>query len=395
MQQLIIYFSADASNPEWMVMDGSSIVQQGQGDSNQLAAALAEDKEVIVLVPSQEILLINATLPKMNRARIAEALPFALEDQVIGEVDSLHFASGEYQADETLPVAIVAKEKMRSWMNQLSVQPDYLLPAIYALPVKENTWSIFVTDEIILVRMDAIRGFACEENNLQTFITIALGSAILPQHIQIHNYTKQPLVLALPAEIEIKEEFHESKQLVADLAKNISKTNSINLLQGEYKSRKTKYPETKKMWDTISKLALAFLAILILGPTISYFILSSRLYSIDNQIASIYHHEFPQSTSVVAPKLRLQEKLQTFTTQAGESKWLMLIAYLGKGMNQAKGIQIKRLDYQHNQLSVQLSAESSDDFSSLTEYLSHQGLKVKQESTNLEGNRVIATMSVE
>ena len=61
------------------------------------AAALAEaalDRINIVIVPSEDVLVTTVTLPKMNRSRLLQAIPYALEEQVIEDVDTMHFAAG-------------------------------------------------------------------------------------------------------------------------------------------------------------------------------------------------------------------------------------------------------------------------------------------------------------
>ena len=66
---------------EWMVMDGSgarrSNVQSGPLD---LAAATAAGRKVIVLVPGTDALLAEPILPVKSGAKLAQVVPFALEE---------------------------------------------------------------------------------------------------------------------------------------------------------------------------------------------------------------------------------------------------------------------------------------------------------------------------
>src|SRR5207253_4151131 len=99
MQQLIIYLHADETiHPDWMILDDALHVKQHvqQGNVEELSH-LAAECEVIVMVPAEEVVLTSANLPKMNRSQLAKALPFALEDQVIDDVDILHFVYADNQ----------------------------------------------------------------------------------------------------------------------------------------------------------------------------------------------------------------------------------------------------------------------------------------------------------
>src|ERR1700687_202408 len=98
-------------------MQEQFIIDLSQGYPNDHAnlAALAMGKEVIVIVPGEDVLLVHAKLPKMNRSRFLKVLPFALEEQLIDEVETLHFALAETQDTGDLAVAVVRQQKMQEW----------------------------------------------------------------------------------------------------------------------------------------------------------------------------------------------------------------------------------------------------------------------------------------
>lgn len=398
-QKLIIYLRAqDNINPDWVIVDESGIQQKVRHGNAQDLSALADGKQVIVMVPAEEVVLTSAALPKMNRSHLVKALPFALEEQVIGDVDTLHFVPADNQSDENLSVAIVAKNKMQEWLALLqswNVQADVLMPTLFGLPLEENTWIVALQD-MAIVRMSAYQGFACDINNLNELLNIALHSTgQAPQQIHIKNYSSHTFVTALNAEINVKQDSHAENQLESDLAINTLKFPYINLMHGAYKSKKSRYPEMNKIWKTAMILSIALLSLLFLYPAISYLILNQRVNNISEQIAEVYKRNFPQSSSIVAPKLRMQEKLQAYMGHAGESKSLILMGTLGRAMNEAKGITIKRLDFQQNRMTLELSAASSQAFSRLTDFMTSHGLTVKQDSANLAGTHVNAIITVE
>jgi general secretion pathway protein L len=397
-EKLIIYIHA-SSLPSWVVIDSNSAVQQSvrQGNADELAP-IAAGKEVVVIVPGEDVLLISAKLPKMNKSRLVQALPFALEEQLIADVDTLHFVPGEIQADDNLPVAVVSKVKMQEWMDLLqtwNIQADILIPQTMALPMEENAWIIFLHDTDI-ARLGEHQGFACDINSLNEFLNIALHTEEnFPKYISIHNYTQHSFHADLKKPVAVKENFYPHEQMYSDMAINVGKFPYINLLHRSYKSKKSKFPEMRKIWHAAAYLAIAFVFLLFLYPTVSYFILKQRVNAVNAQIAAIYKQNFPQSSSIVAPKLRMEEKLQKLNAEVGESKMLVLIGYLGKGMMEVPGINLKRLDFQSNQLTLELTAASSDDFSKFTAFLTRQGLNVKEDSANLVGVRVNAIITVE
>lgn len=395
MNSKIVIFLDSNNHPGWAVLDSDrhAVRQVLDGNPEDLAAD-AREREVIVLVPGEDVLLVSAEVPKMNRARLAQALPFALEEQLVGDIDSLHFATGAYQADGTLPVAVVAHEKMRHWLELLrswSVKADVLMPVSLALPYEESAWHVMLA-ESASVRSGVYHGFACERENLNEYLRLA---GPLPRQIHIHNYTSHACAGTLDDDIQCSEKLLPRSRMLADLASQAAQTQPLNLLQGQYAVKKSRLPHLHKMLQAAAVLAAVWVVLIFAWPAVSYFILKQRVSSIDSQIAVIYRRNFPQSASLVAPKLRMEEKLQKLSGQMGENRFLLLLGYMGKAMHAAPGVTLKRMDFQNSQLTLQLTAGSSDEFSAFTDYLTRQGLTVKQQNANLAGERVNATVTLE
>lgn len=399
-EKLIIYLHAhDLEHPSWAIVAADGLVRQSESHDNALGLSqIAEDKEVIVLVPAQEVLLTAVTLPKMSRARLTQALPFALEEKLIDDVETLHFVQGDYHADTLLPVAVVARARMDQWVELLKswqLQVDVLMPTTFALPLEEDTWHVMLSD-MAITRTGPFQGFVCDHANLSELLQLALSEADgAPTHIYIHNYTEANCTPLLDELVKVKEEKLPAGNFINDLAHYAGTLPALNLLQGYYATKKSKFPRRDKLLKATFGFAIVWIALLFLYPTVSYFILKQRTTSIDAQIAEIYKRHFPQSKSVVAPNTRLQEKLQKLSSQVGENHLFLLLGYIGKGMQSTESIKIRHFDYQNNQLTLELTAATSEDFSTFTNFLTSHGLTVKQQNANLTGSRVNATLLIE
>lgn len=400
MEKLVIYLHAhDLEHPSWAVLDAENTVRESAvHDNAEGLAQIAQDKNVFVIVPTEDVLVTETKLPKMTRTRLVQALPFALEEQLINDVDALHFAAG-VQADEgDIPVIIVAKGKMQQWLallQQWNIKADVLTPTVFALPAPDNTWQIAISD-MAVARISNYVGFACDTKNLSELLSIAIATnEKIPQQINLLNYTSQAFAPSLTGSVTINENFNHSVKFIVDAAHAIVKTPLINLLQGPYAVKKARMPQLDKVWTMASYLAVAWIGLLFFYPTISYFFLSHKLHAVDDQIVDIYQRNFPQATSIVAPRQRMEEKLHKLNAQIGENRFLLLVGYIGKGMQETQSIKLKRLDFQSNILTLELTAGSSEDFGAFTDFLTRQGLSVKQQNANLTDTRVNATLQVE
>ena len=390
--KLIIYLHAhDLANPDWAT---GSYTHRGETES---LAAAAKEREVVVIVPPEDVLLLTVALPKMSRSRLLQAIPFALEEQLIPDVETLHFAAGQVQADGGLTVAVVAHEKMQAWLallNNWGVNPTVMMSAVFALPVEEGIWHIALTDTAF-ARTGHWQGFGCDLANLPDFFQAALSiSAYPPTRVILQNYTDQPQADQLKLILPVTEKCASPSQFLLDSLASEFKSPCINLLQEPYAMKSAKMPQWKLGWKVAAGLGMAWIAMLFIIPMISSILLGYHLHGVNQNIAGIYRRYFPQATSIVAPKLRLQEKWQQLSASAGEDQSLQQLGFLGKALAKAPGVKIKRFDYQRGESTIELTAASSDDFSAFTDFLAAEGVQVKQQNANLVEGRISATIQI-
>lgn len=398
-QDKIILYLETTTLPSWAMVNAQQVQQTFFHDDPEKLRLMAADKEVIVLVPAEDVLLTTINLPHMNRSRLLQALPYALEEQLIAEVDTLHFAVLQQFPDDSLAIAIVAKEKMQQWLTQLQtwqLQADRLLPISLALPLEEANWSVLMHDKII-VRTSVYQGFACDPANFSLLLANALATFPKPLHIQFYRCANTKITLEDDT-VPITEKFVHAKDMLALLATGVINTKSAiknNLLQGNYAVKRAKFPPMKKLGKIAVSLSISWLVLLFLYPIVSYLILNQRLHSLDAETRQIYQQQFPLANAMIAPRLRLEEKLQKLLAENDDKRFLLLLGQVGKGLAHSSGVVLNRIDFQNNQLTLTLSATSSDELTALTEFLLEQGLKINQQSANLIGSRINASLIIE
>ncbi len=349
--------------------------------------------DIRVIVPAQSVLLIGAKLPKLNRHRILQALPYALEEQLLTEVNDLHFAMGPYQTDH-FPVAIVTKEKMSTWLNilnELGIKPSLMLPETLVIPYTPDQWHVLVHDNIAIIRTDFYNGFACDKNNLTEMISLKLNESIsTPSQINILNYDEDAVNLIIDT-VPILEKKISSKHFLEDI---ISTENpAINLLQQQYQPRLST-TQNKKIWRISSYLGAAVISLLFISNLVSFFILHNQVSTLDNAILKIYKHNYPQASVMTSPKERMTEKLNKLSNQNSENSLLLWLAFVGKSLQQTSNVRLAQIDFHNNQLNLQLTAPSSDNLDAFTQSLHLQGLYVRQQEVAVIGANVKGTIVI-
>ena len=117
----------------------------------------------IVLVPSEDVLLLTVDLPVARAKRLA-ALPFAIEERIAAPLEGVHIALGAEVAPRCFLAGVVAAPLMRDWVAALDAADlghAALVPDAAMLPVPPTgAWSVAVADGRVRVRTDTGGGFA-------------------------------------------------------------------------------------------------------------------------------------------------------------------------------------------------------------------------------------------
>ena len=114
---------------DWIAVDASGVrCSDPSTGTLQDAAADVGEREVIVLVPSSEVLTTSVDIP-VKGTRLLAALPFALEENLAQDIEDLHFAAGIRRANGRTPVSIVAHERMEEWLAAVRVITSVMVSA--------------------------------------------------------------------------------------------------------------------------------------------------------------------------------------------------------------------------------------------------------------------------
>lgn len=397
--KLIVRLEAQhLQTPSWVVINTANEVTQLvlNGDP-ALLSDLAKDKDITVIVPGEDVFLTTITLPKMSRSKLLQAIPFALEDQIIEDVEAMHFALGEVKPGEPLSVVVVSNSKMQAWLDLLQawrLAPEAILPSMLTIPVLPAAWQVAI-DASVMVRMSTQAGFVCDADNISEMLLLAMSSATIPpEQINVTTIHHHSVRWSVPA--TINQALITREELLKLQAVTALQETPINLMQGDFAGKKSRrLPKLTRVLSIGLYLLIAWVVGLFLYPVVSFSILSERDIEIKQQMQAIYKQHFPTATSMIAPKDRMQQKLNSLTDSIGDNRMLLLMATIGKGLAQSSGVQIKRLNYQANMMTLEIAATSSEVFAHFTDALTQQGLRVKQENAALSGSRVNATLQIE
>ena len=74
---------------------------------------MATGRRVAVILPASEVLATDSDAPAKSAAKLAQVIPYALEERVADEIENLHFAIGDRDAATgRVPVVVVARARI-------------------------------------------------------------------------------------------------------------------------------------------------------------------------------------------------------------------------------------------------------------------------------------------
>src|ERR1700733_3855809 len=118
---LLIKLANDSDSVDYLTADAAGrIVTALRSAPLSAVTPQAAGRRICVLVPASDVLLTDAEVPAKSGARIQQIVPFALEEQVAEDIDSLHFAVGRRVGGSArIPVAVVSRALLDGWLGQL------------------------------------------------------------------------------------------------------------------------------------------------------------------------------------------------------------------------------------------------------------------------------------
>ena len=346
--------------------------------------ALAEGKLIRLYAPAQDVRLLSAAVPARQASKAALAVPYALEDQFAEDVETLHFAiAGAVDARGEWPVAVVASQHMRDWLNPFTARglvPEALIPETLALPWREDgRWTVLAEPGHITVRSGPTAGFGCLTEDLELFLGLAEGESkqalriLISQGVDI-DFTK------LERDVELLPGL--SHPLEA-LARHYRAAQSINLLQGEFAMRRALAREWQA-WKLPALLLASVFLLAVVGNGLSAWMLGKQAAKQRTANEERFRALFPSEQRIVNLSVQAEQQFTALQGGARGASLLTLIDAFAAGLKAAPTLQVEGMQYREGALFLSLSGT---DLSALDQLKTHfssgkGGAKLEVQSAN-------------
>lgn len=353
--------------------------------------ARVQTRRLVVLVPGADVRLTHVTVPARSAAKVLQAAPYALEEQLAEDVDTLHFALGPRQTDGAHPVAVVSKARMDQWLAPLQAQglkPDALIAETLCLPDSESArWNALAEDDAITVRSASYSGFSCAPEDLPLFLSAANIPSdttlriIVPRSNTSHDFTR----LAQP--VELLPGFNSPLEA---LLQNLKLERNINLLQGAYSQGE----DLKRLWQpwrAAAMLAAVWLILAGVNHAVQAYRIGKEARAQDDRNVQRFQQLFPAEQRIVDLSAQVDQQMTLLRGSGQRGGFLPLLEALGPALAAAQGLKLQSLQFREGALYVSLGGSDLQQLESLRGWFAQNRaalMEVQSANSGAEGVQI-------
>lgn len=332
--------------------------------------ALAAGRRLVLFVPGADVRLASVQVPARQTQKVLQAAPYALEDQLAEDVDTLHFAIGSRQADGSHPVAVVARARMESWLAPLrerKLTPDAVVPETLCLPVPDaGRWNALAEPAQISVRTGPFSGFACAPEELNTYLQLADPENLIPLRIFVPRPVETDFS-RLTRPVELLPGYGSGLEV---LARHYRPETAINLMQGHY-SQQEDWRLRVAPWRTAGALVALWAVLALTHDALQTYRVGRELEAQEAQNLARFQGLFPAETKIV--NLAAQTEQQWTALRGGaRAPLFQLLGTLAASLSANPGLSLRALQFREGALYLSLTAIDLQAYERLRQWFESQ-----------------------
>jgi general secretion pathway protein L len=391
MSELRLFLRRDSflegTDCAWALLDDTGHLQSS---GNELVD-LPRSRRCRLVLASDLVLTLKASLPDLPERRLAPLLPAVAEAATLVEADAIHAVVMERHKDGEAVLAIVEDawlSRILSKLAALGLHPESALPEYLLLPWTEGNWSVCWRGKHLMARFGKCEGMPLDEGEPPVGLILALAQRGHPDGVTVYVGENAGLLdldrwqRALAAKVEAGGPWEWRTAPWPELP---------GLLQG------THSPGLKRIdWTRLARPlawgAASLAAIQLIGLNLDWAMLSREHANIRQEMHVLAEKALPANSAIVDPPWQVAERLHTMQAGTGTPSPNALVGLLGR-LSQVwpvlGNIQVRALTYEGGALSVSIAEADTAWLDQLKTTAAAQGLAIaSQEDKEAKGIRL-------
>ncbi len=343
--------------------------------------ALQANSQTYLVAPAEYFSFHKLSLPWLADKKARAAIPFALEDKLAQNFETLHFAfdKSNYQNGQYL-VIVADKNYLQGLIKTFDNQAiNFNLLTIDWFALKANELAIL--EHSILVNDDSFQG-ALTDDLRPFYLEKTTGERTI---YRFTDSNKSVMDFKSSHIVEI------SEPSFLWLSQRLQQTRPMNLCQGELQHGSGS-STTKRLYLAALGMVLLWLLTVITINALKIHSLNKNIEQIDSKIAVIYRQFFPEAKQIINPKFRIAQLIKTNQNAADSTFWPLLNKFAAALVGNE--VVVEQIRFQNQTLTATIATKNFESLENLQTKLQKNNLKVKQTQASTKENQVLSTLEL-
>ena len=387
----------------WDVINQSWIIKQDQQwhSLDSWASDQPDMSQISLILSASSYLCRWVELPGVNSRHLSRALPFALEESLIEDIDVYHLVPAGKQGKANHRVYISNSDildRLRDSCELHNLHLRELLAETSQLPAN----SITKDGDDWLINIAGITEARVSQQNISAYLELALNKLqdvnietlkLYAENMDEAKLLKTQLETSFPqifTQIDIQVRSYDSVIQSAEAAK------PVNLLTGEFRAAEIKEDKPSAWWRPLAAIAAVWCVFMLTDLALSNKQLQSQQAEVHKQTLALYKRLFP-GERIRSLERNIKSKLNGQST-APSSGFLTLMhqssKVLGSGHSANINWQSFKFNDRQNLLLIDLTATSIAQLQAYKADLEKAGLSVEIASATNEEKSVKGRLKI-
>lgn len=323
MNRLVIRLLSD-DTAQWML--GGRGGRRGSGLPDPALAGAAD--EVVLIVPSEPVLLLAAPRISPRREELERGLAVAIEERLAAPVEQLHVAAGEARGDAgSVPALVAERRVLEAWLQRLEaagLAPDRVLPESVLLP-----WPgaplLWLEGERFVLRFD--QAGACAGTRAELDALLARLSTPPARVLCVEGSASVAALAGVALE--------SVSDPLARLAEGLDAAAGLDLLVADYADRRRRHGAGRRLWAWAAGLAAVALVLGLAQAALELSALQRRGAELGTRMESLYRELAPEASRVVDAEVQLTDLLARLQGRSADGA-LPVLARLAPALGEGR-----------------------------------------------------------
>lgn len=391
---------------QWLLrQDADDVVAEGSDTLSDLGRAPPwgdDAPEVIAMAPVERVLCLSSTVPGRTVSQIARALPFAVEEFVTQDIETMHLAHGPITRGQPVSCVLADRQLVADWLGaigSIGLAPVVMTPDAGLLPDHREVTVLFEGDDALLrtsehvTRVDhralpdtlaAVAPAATDDASGDTTAWLEVIAATPAQADALHS--------VFPGEVDTQP---LDGTVLRFLASHYAPAGTVNMLQGPFAPPKRSGGGALR-WRAVAALAALWLVVFTGVRFGEGLWADHRADAVQTDAVALFRDLYPEAGPTRNPYTEMRRRVGQ-PDQPSAADFEQLLGALALAIDAAlEGVELQSLSYSagRGELTTELSLREYADLDRLRLQLEEQGVVVHIGSAEEQDGIVRARLRV-